>query len=240
MVQTKWHDPREKTSTIPIHIEQFPASSLAKASTPNPKLSKLPTTIKTAHFEGKISSKYNEIHSWFPPLYFDTFPKTVFGHLGNFSNAPISCENRVENSVSTQWKETSGLLCDWWNAHSDSYSSWRMKPTSFEFWCVFSWEKAHESLEMEIPYQSFKFSLLSWEMDLLENTCKRDNGRKSAMLEAQEVKQARAPHSTENFLSYRTSSHQILSHPVKVSFIGQLWRTHLDLIFKKSGTKLLA
>ena len=82
----------------------------------------------------------------------------------------------------------------------------------------------HESLEMEIPYQSFKFSLLSWEMDLLENTCKRDNGRKSAMLEAQEVKQARAPHSTENFLSYRTSSHQILSHPVKVSFIGQLWR----------------
>ena len=108
-----------------------------------------------------------------------------------------------------------------------SFRSWRMKPTSFEFWCVFSWENScatHESLEMEIPYQSFKFSLLSWEMDLLENTCKRDNGRKSAMLEAQEVKQARAPHSTENFLSYRTSSHQILSHPVKVSFIGQLWR----------------
>ena len=134
MVQTKWHDPREKTSTIPIHIEQFPASSLAQASTPNPKLSKLPTTIKTAHFwREDIPLSIMKFTPGFP-LYFDTLPKTVFGHLGNFSNAPISCENRVENSVSTQWKETSRLM-------KCPFISWRMKPTSFEFWCVFSWEK---------------------------------------------------------------------------------------------------
>ena len=54
VVQTKWHDPREKTSTIPIHIGllfsslQFPAKSCCLQN--YPQLSKLPTTIKTAHF----------------------------------------------------------------------------------------------------------------------------------------------------------------------------------------------
>ena len=55
VVQTKWHDPREKTSTIPIHI--LHSSFRPKAtlnSPPTTKLSsvppsKLPTTIKTTH-----------------------------------------------------------------------------------------------------------------------------------------------------------------------------------------------
>ena len=54
VVQTKWHDPREKTSTIPIHILQFPAFYLLSKTTLNSPLpSKLPTTIKTAHFFSK-------------------------------------------------------------------------------------------------------------------------------------------------------------------------------------------
>ena len=78
---------------------------------------------------------------------------------------------------------------------------------------------------------------MSWEMDLLENTCMRDNGRKSAMLEAQEVSACSSFNTTENFLSMIRL--QITSHTLwtKVSFIGQSLNPKAIWTLKESGLK---
>ena len=96
VVQTKWHDPREKTSTIPIHILQFPAFYLlSKTTLHSPKL---PTTIKTAHFFSKEDTlksvmKFTPQFTqaiFIPPFSFldliVTDAATVFGHQPHFSN----------------------------------------------------------------------------------------------------------------------------------------------------------